>query len=153
MSQSLLQLTKDLTEATIRSGQLNGDIAPFMRDTFATLQALAQQDAGGTDAVVTLDPAPAPTNWKKSITRTHIQCLICGAFHKQLGYHLKRHGLNHRQYRHKFGIPSSLPLASKELSKQRREAMRELRPWEKSPQWLAKHAPKKAKKGTKKARL
>jgi len=97
MSQTLLEMAKDLVMAQIAAHRLSpGDMHTALQQTYASLQALkAQEDANGSVAVVTPETAPEPVHWRKSITKHHVTCLECRASFKQLSVrHLKEHGLD-----------------------------------------------------------
>ena len=138
MSQTLLEMAKDLVMAQIAAHRLAPDeMHTALQQTYASLQALkAQEDAHGSVAVVT--PAtPKPVDWRKSITKHVVTCLECGASFKQLsGRHLKEHGLDGRSYRIKYGIPRTQSLAAKEITSRRKEIVQRVRPWEKAPTFV-----------------
>jgi predicted transcriptional regulator len=74
------------------------------------------------------------TDWKKSIKKHEIVCMVCGAPFKQLSVkHLKDHGLDARSYRLQFSIPRTQPLSAKETTAMRKEIVQQSRPWEKAP--------------------
>ena len=71
MSQSLLEMTKDLVMAQIEAHRLSPeDMHQALQQTYASLQALqAQEDANGSIAVATPVAPAEPIHWKKSITK------------------------------------------------------------------------------------
>jgi predicted transcriptional regulator len=147
MSQSLLEMAKDLVMAQIAARNLSPDeMHQALQQTYASLQALkAQEDAHGSVAVATPETPSQPSNWRKSITKHHVTCLECGASFKQLSMgHLKEHGLDGRSYRVKYGIPRTQPLAAKEITSHRQEVVQRTRPWEKAPTFVK--AQEKARK-------
>ena len=78
-----------------------------------------------------------PVNWKQSIKKHVIICMVCGAAFKQLSVrHLKEHGLDARSYRVRFGIPRTQPLSSKETTAMRKKIVQRSRPWEKAPTYI-----------------
>ena len=78
-----------------------------------------------------------PANWKQSIKKHAIVCMVCGAAFKQLSVrHLKEHNLDARSYRVKFGIPRIQPLSSKETTTMRKKIVQCSRPWEKAPTYI-----------------
>jgi predicted transcriptional regulator len=80
---------------------------------------------------------PAPLDWRKSITKYAITCLECGQTFKQLSSrHLRRHDLDGRSYRTKYGLPRTLPLAAKATTAKRRQIVSEIKPWEKAPTYM-----------------
>jgi predicted transcriptional regulator len=147
MSQTLLEMAKDLVMAQIEAHRLSPEeMHTALQQTYATLQALkAQEDAHGGVAVVPPETPAEPVNWRKSITKHTVTCLECGQSFKQLsGRHLKEHALDGRSYRVKYGIPRTQPLAAKETTLRRKEIVQSSRPWEKAPTFVK--AQKKAQK-------
>src|SRR5262245_25329974 len=70
MSQSLLEMAKDLVMAQIAAHRLSpDDMHTVLQQTYASLKALqAQEDANGSVAVVTPEIPSKPVHWRKSIT-------------------------------------------------------------------------------------
>ena len=139
MSQTLLEMAKDLVMAQIEAHRLSPeDMHQALQQTYASLQALeAQEDANGSVAVATPETLQEPVHWKKSITKHVVTCLECGQSLKQLSVrHLREHGLDGRSYRIKYGIPRTQPLAAKEMTSRRKEIAQRSRPWEKAPTFL-----------------
>ena len=147
MSQTLLEMAKDLVMAQIAAHRLSPeDMHTALQQTYASLQALkAQEDSPGSVAVATPATPPKPIDWRKSITKHTVMCLECRASFKQLSVrHLQEHGLNGRSYRFKYGIPRTQPLAAKEVTSKRKQLVQRSRPWEKAPTFVK--AQKKAQK-------
>ena len=139
MSQTLLEMAKDLVMAQIEAHRLTPDeMHTVLQQTYASLQVLkTQEDAHGSVAVATPETPSQPVNWRKSIAKHVVTCLECGQSFKQLSVrHLKEHGLDGRSYRVKYGIPRTQPLAAKETTLRRKEITQRLRPWEKAPTFL-----------------
>ena len=139
MSQTLLEMAKDLVLAQIEAHRLSPEeMHTALQQTYSSLLALqAQEESNGMVAVETPETPPVPTNWKKSITKHHVTCLACGASFKQLSVkHLRVHGMDGRSYRVKYGIPRTQPLAAKETTEIRKEIVQRSRPWEKAPTYL-----------------
>ena len=142
MSQTLLEMAKDLVMAQIAAHRLSPDaMHTALQQTYAKLQALqAQEDSHRSVAVATPETLPAPIPWKKSITKHQVMCLECGQSFKQLSVrHLKEHGLDGRSYRVKYGIPRIQPLAAKETTAIRKEIVQRTRLWEKAPTYRKAH--------------
>jgi predicted transcriptional regulator len=139
MSQTLLEMAKDLVMAQVEAHRLSPEeMHQALQQTYATLQALkTQEEAHGSIAVVTPATPPKPVNWRKSITKHAVTCLECGASFKQLSVrHLKEHGLDGKAYRIKYGIPRTQPLAAKEITSHRQEVVQRTKPWEKAPTFV-----------------
>src|SRR4029453_6074375 len=81
MSQTLLEMAKDLVIAQIAAHRLPPDeMHAALQQTYASLQALkALEDAGGSVAMATSETPPAPITWRKSITKHRGTCLEGGA--------------------------------------------------------------------------
>jgi predicted transcriptional regulator len=135
MTQTILEMTKDLVIAQIQTKALPPDaMYKALHQTYASLMALqAQEETDGTGSVQT---TTEPVNWRKSITRHAVTCLECGATFKQLSRHLAEHHLDSRSYRSKYGIPSSQPLAARSVTAMRRKIMQEVKPWMKAPRYV-----------------
>ena len=139
MSQTLLEMAKDLVMAQIEGHRLSPEeMHQSLQHTYASLQALkTQEDAHGSVAVATPETPSKPVNWKQSITKHTVTCLECGASFKQLSVrHLREHGLDGRSYRAHYGIPRVQSLAAKEITLRRKKIVQESRPWEKAPTYL-----------------
>ena len=130
MSQTLLEMAKDLVMAQIAAHRLSPEgMHTVLQQTYASLKALqAQEDTNGSIAVTTVATPPKPANWRKSITKHVVTCLECGASFKQLSVrHLQEHGLDGKSYRIKYGIPRTQPLAAKEVTSHRQEVVQRSR--------------------------
>src|SRR5262245_48448769 len=139
MSQTLLEMAKDLVLAQIRAKTLPPDeMHSALQQTYTTLMTLkAQESSDGSVPVATPEAPSKPVTWRKSITKHVVTCLECGASFKQLSVrHLKEHGLEGRSYRIKYGIPRTQALAAKEITAHRQEVVQRSRPWEKAPTFL-----------------
>ena len=134
MSQSVVEMTKDLVLAQIRSGTLSPeDMQEALGRTHQSLMLLKSREESERP-VSAAGTAPAPADWRQSITRHSVTCLECGAQFRQLnGRHLREHGLDARSYRTKYGIPHSQPLAARATTAKRRQIVAAVKPWEKSP--------------------
>jgi predicted transcriptional regulator len=132
MSQSLVEVAKELTLALIATGNVDSeDMQETLQKTYATLTALKAQEEPGVFA-----PAPVsetvPLDWRKSITKQAVTCLACGQAFKQLSRrHLSMHGLDSGSYRTRYGIPRTQPLSARSTTERRRQVAQEIRPWEK----------------------
>jgi predicted transcriptional regulator len=143
-------MAKDLVMAQIQVGALPPEeMHKELQKTYACLIDLKnKEDVGETIASVSFgekDETPQesskskniPANWKQSITKHAIVCMVCGAAFKQLSVrHLKEHSLDARSYRVKFGIPRTQPLSSKETTTMRKKIAQRSRPWEKAPTYI-----------------
>jgi len=136
MTQTLLEMAKDLTRSLVETGRLSAEnMQDVLQQTHTTLRALRDQEESG--AITALPVADtSPVNWRKSISKHAITCLECGLPMKQLSIrHLGLHGLDARSYRMKYAIPRTQPLAARSTTDRRRQVVRQTRPWEKAPMY------------------
>jgi predicted transcriptional regulator len=134
MTETLLEMAKDLTRSLVETGSLSAEnLHDVLQQTHTTLRALKdQEEPSAMTALPTADPSPV--DWRKSIRKHTITCLQCGLAMKQLSIrHLRMHGLDTRSYRTKYGILPAVPLAARATTERRRQVVQETRPWEKSP--------------------
>jgi predicted transcriptional regulator len=139
MSQSVVEMTKDLVLAQIRSGTLSPEaMQDALRRTHQNLMSLKSREASESPVPARAAAAPhAPADWRQSITRHSITCLECGEHVKQLtARHLRRHNLDARSYRAKYGIPRTQPLSARATAARRRQIASTVRPWEKAPTYV-----------------
>jgi predicted transcriptional regulator len=148
MKQTITEMAKDLTLALLEAELLlPGDVQRQLAKTHAGLLELKAReddslrsgvDRGGEQ----VEGTPAPPDWKKSIKKYAVECLVCGQTFKQLSArHLRRHDLDARTYRQQFGIPRTQALSAKETTAMRRHIVQQSRPWEKAPTYLQAHEP------------
>ncbi len=85
------------------------------------------------DAPVEQEEAASPAiPPAKSIKEKSVTCLECGKTFKIITRkHLAMHGLDADTYREKWGIKKNMPLVCKELQRERRKKMKEMKLWEK----------------------
>ncbi len=150
MAQSVIEMAKDLVMAQIQVGALpREEMHKELQKTYASLIELKnKEDAGETITGISFaekeealqessNAKNIPANWKQSIKKHAIVCMVCGAAFKQLSVrHLKEHSLDARSYRVKFGIPRIQPLSSKETTTMRKKIVQRSRPWEKAPTYI-----------------
>lgn len=145
MPQTVLEMAKDLVMAQIQAGALSPEeMQKELQRTYMNLADLkAKEDLGDTSPGLIgegdLDSESSLThvNWKKSIKKYSIECLVCGAAFKQLSVrHLKEHGMDARSYRVRFSIPRNQPLSAKDTTATRKKIVQESRPWEKAPTYI-----------------
>ena len=101
-----------------------------------SLEDVSEGDGAGSEAGVMarVMSGAALVDWRKSIKKYTIECLVCGASFKQLSVrHLRNHELDPRSYRQRFGIPRTQPLSAKATTAVRKAIVQKSRPWEKAP--------------------
>ncbi len=145
MTQSILEMAKDLAMAQIQAGTLPPeDMQHALQRTYASLAALKTKEEAGI-SLVPIEDTHGPVDWKKSLTKHTIHCLECGASFKQLSVrHLKDHDLDARSYRAKYGIPRTQPLSAKDTTAMRKKIVQASRPWEKAPTYMRSQERKEA---------
>lgn len=149
MSQPLVEMAKELMVSMIQAGTVSPDqILEELHKTHASLLALKAREAtGGSRETPEPEPGMEVIDWKPSIRRDSISCLVCGETFKQLSArHLKRHDLDPKSYRQQFGIPKTQKLSAKVLTRRRREVVQQIRPWEQTPAYLRNHPAKKTRR-------
>jgi len=132
MSQTLLEMVKELVIEQIRVHQLSPDDAKsLLLTTHATLLSMNQGEVPASTMGLESKREVLQSDWKRSITKHAITCLECGSTFRQLSSrHLRVHALDSNAYRQKYGIPSTQPLSSREATARRRELAQQIRPWE-----------------------
>ena len=134
MTQTLLEMAKDLTRSLVEIGSLSAEnMQDVLQQTHTTLRTLrGQEESVDMTAFPVADASPV--DWRKSISKHAITCLECGQAFKQLSIrHLVIHGLDGRSYRMKYAIPNTQPLSARSTTDRRRQVARETQPWEKAP--------------------
>jgi len=147
MVQPLTEMAKDLTLALIENNLIAPeDMQQHLQQIHASLFELkAREDrslGSGEGREAHSGTQPAPKDWRKSIKKYSVECLICGTIFKQLSArHLRQHDLDPRTYRQRFGIPRAQPLSAKETTAMRRRVVQNIRPWEKAPTYVKAQQP------------
>ncbi len=143
MAQSIVEMAKDLVMAMVKENLIaSEDMQKELQKTHASLLSLKAQEEGEESNGAPMERAADQVNWKKSIKKYTVECLVCGDTFKQLSVrHLSTHGLDQRSYRQKFGIPRTQPLSAKETTAMRKRVVQQSRPWEKAPTYVKAHGP------------
>jgi predicted transcriptional regulator len=136
VAKTLLEMAKDLAQSFVKPGQLSTeDMKNALQKIYTTLTELKTQEEARASSRVFASKTTA-VDWRKSMTKHTVTCLECGQAFKQLSiHHLRRHGLDSRSYRTKYGIPHTQPLAARATTMRRRQVVQEVRPWEQSPMY------------------
>lgn len=139
MTQPIVEMAKDLVMALIKENLIEPeDMQKELQKTHASLLSLKAREEGYVSNDENVDNiGTSHVDWKKSIKKHSVECLICGAVFKQLSArHLSTHDLDPRTYRQQFGIPSTQPLSAKATTAMRRQVVQQIRPWEKAPTYV-----------------
>jgi predicted transcriptional regulator len=83
MTQTLLEMAKDLTRSLVETGSLSAEnMQDVLQQTHTTLRTLKGQEESGDMTASVADASPV--DWRKSISKHVITCLECGLEMKQL---------------------------------------------------------------------
>jgi predicted transcriptional regulator len=151
MTQSVLEMAKELVQEFIKNDLLKPEnIQQELMKTHARLLELKAQEDRDLGRLLSREGEAVgtvqPVDWRKSIRKHTVECLVCGQTFKQLSArHLSQHGLDPHTYRQHFGIPRKQPLSAKETTAARRRVVQDIRPWEKAPTYVQAHKPAPAK--------
>jgi predicted transcriptional regulator len=115
MSKQFVRLAADIVIAnSTGKGFTTEQLTQMLKEVADTLEGLATETGGMVTAEYTSSEAGVPTDWKASIGRNTITCMICGYSGKLLTPHLKsKHKTTPREYRKQFAMPARTPLVSK----------------------------------------
>ena len=147
MTQPIVEMAKDLVMALIKENLIEPeDMQKELQKTHASLLVLKAKEEGNSNSGEGIEgTASSRVDWKKSIKKHSVECLVCGAVFKQLSArHLSSHDLDPRTYRQQFGIPSTQPLSAKATTAMRRQVVQQIRPWEKAPTYVKSTSQKSA---------
>ena len=139
MTQPIVEMAKDLVMALIKENLIEPeDMQKELQKTHASLLVLKAKEEGSYSSGESSESiSPRITDWRKSIRKHSVECMVCGAVFKQLSArHLSTHDLDPRSYRQQFGIPMTQPLSAKATTAMRREVVQQIRPWEKAPTYV-----------------
>jgi predicted transcriptional regulator len=126
MSKQFVRLAADIVIAnSTGKGFTTEQLTHMLKAVADTLEDLAIEP-GMMAGERTSPEAGAPADWKASIAKNTITCLICGYSGKLLTPHLKsKHKTTPREYRKQFGIPARTPLVSKAYRAKRSKIAKE----------------------------
>jgi predicted transcriptional regulator len=127
MTKQFVRLAADIVIAnSTGKGFTTEQIIHMLKAVADTLEELAV-DTGGMVAAESSSPeAKTPADWKASIRKDTITCMICGFSGKVLTPHLKsKHKTTPKEYRKQFEMPSRTPLVSKAYQAKRRKIAKE----------------------------
>jgi predicted transcriptional regulator len=126
MSKQFVRLAADIVIAnSTGKGFTTEQLTHMLKEVADTLEQLAVEPGKMMGGELSSEAA-APANWKASIGKNTITCMICGYSGKLLTPHLKsKHKLNPREYRKQFEIPARTPLVSKAYRAKRSKIAKE----------------------------
>jgi predicted transcriptional regulator len=126
MSKQFVRLAADIVIAnSTGKGFTTEQLTHMLKSVADTLEELAVEPSMMGGELQTSE-AGAPADWKASIGKNTITCLICGYSGKLLTPHLKsKHKTTPREYRKQFNIPARTPLVSKAYRAKRSKIAKE----------------------------
>jgi predicted transcriptional regulator len=126
MSKQFVRLAADIVIAnSTGKGFTTEQLTHMLKAVADTLEELAVEPGMMAGEFQTSE-AGAPADWKASIGKNTITCLICGYSGKLLTPHLKsKHKTTPREYRKQFNIPARTPLVSKAYRAKRSKIAKE----------------------------
>ena len=125
MSKQFVRLAADIVIANSTGKGFNTEqLTEMLKAVTETLEGLAAEPEIMAAEQQAAEAAAA--DWKSSIARNAITCLMCGYSGKLLTPHLKsKHQMTPREYRKKFNIPARTPLVSKAYRAKRSKIAKE----------------------------
>jgi len=127
MSKQFVRLAADIVIANSTGrGFTNEQITHMLKSVADTLEELAIEPGGMVAEESSSREAQTPADWKTSIVKDTITCMICGFSGKVLTPHLKsKHKTTPKEYRKQFDMPSRTSLISKGYQAKRRKIAKE----------------------------
>lgn len=127
MSKQFVRLAADIVIAnSTGKGFTTEQLTQMLKSVADTLEELAVETEGTAAAASPSSEAGVPSDWKASIGKNTITCMICGYSGKLLTPHLKsKHKTTPREYRKQFAIPAGTPLVSKAYRAKRSKIAKE----------------------------
>ena len=123
MSKQFVRLAADIVIAnSTGKGFTTEQLTQMLKEVADTLEGLATETGGMVTAECASAETGVPSDWKASIGKNTITCMICGYSGKLLTPHLKsKHQTTPKEYRKQFAIPARTPLVSKAYRAKRRK--------------------------------
>ena len=127
MSKQFVRLAADIVIAnSTGKGFTTEQLTHMLKAVADTLEELSVEAGGMVAAESMSSETEVPTDWKASIKKDTITCMICGYSGKVLTPHLKsKHQTTPREYRKQFAIPARTPLVSKAYRAKRSKIAKE----------------------------
>jgi predicted transcriptional regulator len=120
---SLIEMAADIVAAHASTTPMTKEeLIAELTEVTKALSALEKGEAVAVEAPVEEEVAAPAVTRKKAFGKDKVVCMLCGKEMKTLARHLKTaHGLKPGEYRKKFDIPRSQPLAARSYSESRRQ--------------------------------
>jgi predicted transcriptional regulator len=127
MSKQFVRLAADIVIAnSTGKGFTTEQLTQMLKEVADTLEKLEVATGEMVAAECTATETKVPADWKGSIGKNTITCMLCGYNGKLLTPHLKsKHQTTPKEYRKQFAIPARTPLVSKAYQAKRRKIAKE----------------------------
>jgi predicted transcriptional regulator len=127
MSKQFVRLAADIVIAnSTGKGFTAEQLTQMLKSVADTLEGLAVETEGMAATECASAETTVPSDWKASIGKNTITCMICGYSGKLLTPHLKsKHKTTPREYCKQFTIPARTPLVSKAYRAKRKKIAKE----------------------------
>ena len=127
MSKQFVKLAVDIVIANSTGrGFSTEQLTQMLKSVAGSLEGLAIETGEMVAAESSSPESNVPADWKTSIGKDTIICMICGYSGKLLTPHLKsKHMTTPKDYRKQFEIPTGTPLVSKAYGAKRRKIAKE----------------------------
>ncbi len=125
---TLLELAKEIVVAhASQTPMTSQELIAEIHEVYAALQALEKGEVVTAEATEEVQEETPVISRRKAFGKDKITCMICGKSMKTLARHLKTaHDMKPGDYRKRFGIPRTQPLAAKAYSESRKQMAIEL---------------------------
>ncbi len=120
---TLLEMAAQIVAAHVSNNQMSKEeLIQEVAEVHKALSSLEKGESIATAEVSEEESSAPAVSRKKAFGKDKIVCMICGKSMKTLARHLKAaHGMTAAEYRKKFDIPRTQPLAASAYSESRRQ--------------------------------
>jgi predicted transcriptional regulator len=120
---TLLEMAADIVAAHASTMPMNKeDLVEELSAVYKALSALEKGEEIAPEAAPEEKAKVPVVSRKKAFGKDKVTCMICGKEMKTLARHLRTaHGMTPTEYRKKFDIPRTQPLAARSYSESRRQ--------------------------------
>ncbi len=120
---NLLELAKEIVAAHASQTPMSSqELIAEISEVYATLQAIEKGEVVTVEKTEAVQEEEPVVSKRKAFGKDKITCMICGKSMKTLARHLKTaHDLKPGEYRKRFGIPRTQPLAARAYSESRKQ--------------------------------
>ncbi len=120
---TLLEMAAEIVAAHASTTQMTKeDLVAELAEIHNALQAIERGEAVAIEGTTETETTAPAISRKKAFGKDKITCMLCGKEMKTLSRHLKTaHDMKPGEYRKKFDIPRTQPLAARSYSESRRQ--------------------------------